>query len=450
MNKVKEYIRNHPIATQFILCLVVGFILGVIWGIYNSLKTMLVYKENIFEIVGTFFASILVLMVVFAILIYPIVVTIYEVIYLLCTLVGHKMKEYKILSFFVSMMDDIDHIVAVIYDLFIIFWGAILEIIVLSLIHDVMFEAQWFQELRNSELHTPISKEGAITFIVLLSMFAVGMLVIMIIPSSKRAPLITVLSISSMYIGVIEAVLFTVQIAGMNIKGETGIPSYKFTFDLLFTFLIPLNMILILIRTMVSEIRAFNIDENHMSKVDSVPLLGFCNKMLSDAKKWPVIAIVAMIPLLTCIIVVLVLFGQAPDGAIKAFTETANYTFSTKIPPQNVFYDEHYLCTVAAGGHKRIVKPIRMGKRHGHDVVVNRQLLIANAFEQILEEKTPRFHKKVRNFYDKYGFPISKLIKSKIAADIIWFIMKPLEWIFLMVIYFVDSNPEDRIASQYL
>ncbi len=113
------------------------------------------------------------------------------------------------------------------------------------------------------------------------------------------------------------------------------------------------------------------------------------------------------------------------------------------------YYDEHYLCTVAAGGDRRIVKPIRMGIRHGHPVVVNRQLCVANAFEQILEERTPRFHKAVRSFYDTYGFPVAGLIKTKKAADAVYLIMKPLEWIFLIVLYLTDVNPEDRIALQY-
>ena len=209
-------------------------------------------------------------------------------------------------------------------------------------------------------------------------------------------------------------------------------------------------MIIMTIRVMLVEIQAYKIDENRMSKVDSVPFLKKCNDIIRDSKNWPLLALIFMIPLLCVIIVILALFGQAPDAAIKSFTETANYTFSTKIPPQNIFYDEHYLCTVAAGGHEKIVKPLRMGKRHGHDVIVNRQLLIANAFEQIIEEKTPKFHRAVRHFYDTYGFPVAKLIKSKLVADIIWFIMKPLEWVFLAVIYFVDAHPEDRIASQYL
>jgi hypothetical protein len=120
-----------------------------------------------------------------------------------------------------------------------------------------------------------------------------------------------------------------------------------------------------------------------------------------------------------------------------------------KAPP-NVAYDEHYLCTVAAGGHDRVVKPIRMGERHGHRITVNRQLLIANAFEQILEEKTPGMHRIIRKFYDTHGYPIARHIKTKAAADVVYFIMKPLEWLFLLVLYLTDPAPENRIAIQYL
>ena len=96
-----------------------------------------------------------------------------------------------------------------------------------------------------------------------------------------------------------------------------------------------------------------------------------------------------------------------------------------------------------------VVKPIRLGVRHGHEVIVNRQSCIANAFEQILEEKTPRFHKVVREIYDEYGLPVVKMIKSKGTADMVYVLMKPAEWFFLAVIYMVDINPENQIAIQY-
>ena len=55
----------------------------------------------------------------------------------------------------------------------------------------------------------------------------------------------------------------------------------------------------------------------------------------------------------------------------------------------------------------------------------------------------------MRSFNDKTGLPISRYIKTKTAADIVYFLMKPLEWLFLLVIYAVDVKPENRIAVQY-
>lgn len=174
------------------------------------------------------------------------------------------------------------------------------------------------------------------------------------------------------------------------------------------------------------------------------------NQKLMDSRKWPLFALVLMLPLLGILIGILVLCGQQPDAIIRAWTETSDWNLSQRVAPQNVYVDMHYLCTVAAGGHKNVVKPIRLGERHGHEVVVNRQLCVANAFEQILEEKTPRFHRHVRHFYDTYGFPIAKKIRSPYTADFVYFVMKPLEWFFLLVLYLTDTDPENRIALQYM
>lgn len=168
------------------------------------------------------------------------------------------------------------------------------------------------------------------------------------------------------------------------------------------------------------------------------------------AAYWPALAFLFMWPLLGLLFCILMLFGQKPDYVIKVFTETAQWQLSARTAPPNLPSHGHYLCTVAACGHEKLVKPIRMGERHGKTIVVNRQLCIANAFEQILEEKTPGFHKHVRHFYDTCGFPIAVLIRTKWAADLVYLLMKPLEWVFLVVIYFCDAKPENRIEVQYL
>lgn len=205
----------------------------------------------------------------------------------------------------------------------------------------------------------------------------------------------------------------------------------------------------IMLQVMVVRIREYEPDPSRSSRIDSIPLLGWCNRVLQNAKLWPLAAFVLMWPLLGILIACLLLFGQAPDSLIQAWTKSSGFNLSQKVSPQNLYYDEHYLCTAAAGGHRKVVKPQRMGIRHGHEVIVNRQLCVANAFEQVLEERTPKFHRVVRNFYDRYGFPVAKLIRSRYAADLVYILMKPLEWFFVIVLYLTDVHPEDRIAMQY-
>ena len=53
-------------------------------------------------------------------------------------------------------------------------------------------------------------------------------------------------------------------------------------------------------------------------------------------------------------------------------------------------------------------------------------------------------------FIDRYGYPFAKHIKKKWAMDLIYYLMKPLEWLFLLVLYLVDRKPENRIAMQYI
>jgi len=150
------------------------------------------------------------------------------------------------------------------------------------------------------------------------------------------------------------------------------------------------------------------------------------------------------------ITIILALFGQKPDSIIKAFTETSDWTLSQHIAPPPVEVDAHYLCTVSLRGHRRLVKPVRYGIRSGNKIVVNRQLMVANAFEELIQEKFPRIHKVIRHGYDKYGYPLSNLITTKCKADIVYILMKPLEYIFLIILYLMDEKPENRIASQYL
>lgn len=173
------------------------------------------------------------------------------------------------------------------------------------------------------------------------------------------------------------------------------------------------------------------------------------HKMMSTVSGMTKFSFMMILPIAIICEILYILFGQGADGFIKAFTMTADWTFSTQIPPPPMEYQGHYLCTVACSGHKKVVKPIRYGIRLNKKIVVNRQLLIANAFEDLIKECFPRSHRKIRNFYDKYGYPVSRHITTPTRADIIYIIMKPLEWLFLAVLYVFDTQPENRIAIQY-
>ncbi len=358
-----------------------------------------------------------------AFIVFPAFLLVSEVIGLVCESRGIRMKGIRI------------------FDLMSLVLGSIYESLFLTLVKNIE-SADWEEQLSNASRHTPIYTKAGVTVFVIFVISVIGYLVLQYVHIEKMPPLMVVLSISTMYLGIIQLIVLTIQV----FEFKPGSSDYA---DLLLLIL-PACCILMAARTILKKIHEWNTMTMEKGKIEEKPVLSLSEKILKNANLWPALAVLLMFPLLGIIIMVLVLFGQAPDSIIKAWTETSDWALSQKQAPPNVYYDEHYLCTVAAGGHRRIVKPIRQGVRHGHEVIVNRQLCIANAFEEVLQEKTPRFHRAVRNFYDRYGFPIAKLIRKKWQADVVYIIMKPLEWIFLAVLYLVDVHPENRIAVQYM
>jgi hypothetical protein len=163
---------------------------------------------------------------------------------------------------------------------------------------------------------------------------------------------------------------------------------------------------------------------------------------------WLVVSGVIATPLQLLIQAVLYLFGQKPDSLISQFTDSCGFLLSQY--QSCSCGGDHYLCSVAANGDKRLVKPTRYGLRQNERILVNRQLLIANAFENWLEEHCPRIHAPIRKFYDSCGIPVNAWSKRKRLANLIYVLMKPLEWFFLVWLYFFDRSPETRIHSQYL
>lgn len=295
--------------------------------------------------------------------------------------------------------------------------------------------------LRIGEYHTPIASWS---FPTVITICILGIISYILIRTKKLdlSPIMIVISMSGNLIGLIFSVVCIIQI----FKNIGEIHSGIFYFVIF-----PINYILCSIRAEIEIIKKYK-EKQESGEVYNDKFLNGCNNFLMkiDIESWPIIAIILVIPLLIITISILVLFGQRPDEIIKAFTETSDWSLSQKYSPPPLTYDEHYLCTVSLRGHKKIVKPLRYGIRKNEKIVVNRQLCIANAFEQLIEEKTPKFHHFIRYIYDKYGYPLSKHINTAWQADITYILMKPLEWIFLIVLYLFDKKPENRIAMQYM
>lgn len=130
-----------------------------------------------------------------------------------------------------------------------------------------------------------------------------------------------------------------------------------------------------------------------------------------------------------------------------AMADTCGYTFSQMTPPPG---DCHYLCTVAAQGHPWLVRPLRMGTRRGRPIVVNRQLAAANAFEDLLHERWPRFGAWARRTYDRWGRDVTRFLLRRWAADLVFVAMLPAQAAFELALLLLDpGDPEARMDRMY-
>ncbi len=178
-------------------------------------------------------------------------------------------------------------------------------------------------------------------------------------------------------------------------------------------------------------------------------LLNNINTYLYYTEILPVWVFLFVLPISILLLFVLVLFGQTPDSLSKIFTDTTTWRFSQQTHPPILDHHGHYLCTVAARGNPEVVKPIHIGVRRGKAIIVNRQLQIANAFEEMVESFAPRLHKIIRGVYDKYGYNLSTKINDERSSNIIYYLMKPLEYFFLFCLYLFWCKPEELIKKQY-
>lgn len=319
--------------------------------------------------------------------------------------------------------------------------GTLLSAAVLSAISSFRWDEPVVIGEYFTELHEPFYEKNMLS----LCLFALAAMVCLYLLDRGRVmpPLAAVICVSGVYGGIILGLFYISQLA-VNILNDLNL-----LVAVGYLILFPVNIFIISARVIRETVLLYTtyFRENDIESKNRLD--GFLRSSLEKAAGWVIFPLIGLIPFTGVIVCLCILCGQGPFGIIRAFTNTSDWTYSTMISPPPVEYEGHYLCTVAVNGHERVVKPLRLGVRHGVVIGVNRQLCAANAFEQLIEDKAPRLHRLVRHIYDKYGYPVSKHITTRLRTDIVYILMKPLEWMFVAVLYLFDRDPESRIAVQY-
>ena len=296
---------------------------------------------------------------------------------------------------------------------------------------------EWYVQVNDMQYHNSISTEySGIIWIVLLGF--VGYFILLYVKADRLSPLISAGSISFLILMNIIQIVFAIQIS----KNVDGMDCVLYVYHI--------NILILSARAIHRHMKEeAEIFRERLSSDGEHKNISRIYKVIDSLSKYSILIFIVLFFVIALVEILFVLLGQGLDAPLKAFTNTADWTFSNQIPPPPLEYDGHYLCTVAAGGHRKVVKPLRLGTRRNETIVVNRQLCIANAFEELIQEKMPRFHRQIRNMYDTYGYPLSKKITTPLFSFFFYIVMKPLEWVFLLFLYAFDLRPEQRIARQY-
>jgi hypothetical protein len=292
--------------------------------------------------------------------------------------------------------------------------------------------------------YTPFSSKHLLTLVVYFIIFNISAFIVWL-KGLKLPPLTLVLLLVLLVIGLILSVGIISQVSEHNTqsldKDDGDEERYLFLFTPILSFIIGISLIIKVITQKAEE---------SIQRIYSNKILSNINNFLSYRQRQPFFIVLLLLPIFLIITVILTLFGQDSQAIMKVFTDTTTWRFSQQThPPILTHIGGHYLCTVAACGDPKIVKPLRFGNRGGRKIIVNRQLLIANAFENLLENYLPTFHKFIRTNYDKYGYNLSKKINTSTLSNLTYILMKPLEWLFLSCLYLFCIKPEENIMRQY-
>ena len=209
--------------------------------------------------------------------------------------------------------------------------GVLYTVLILPFL-EIQLRADWTETLTNRQVHTPVWVGGQPTIFVLACLGLAGYLFLSWVNICKVPPLLCVFAISGMYLGAAVCLVWIVQV---------------FSERYFLLCILPFNGIVLAAKTVRYKVEEWREQQVEEVKEFKNPKLNGWNQKLLKSERWPAAAFFFMWPLLGLTVAVLLLFGQRPDSIIRAWTETSDWNLSAQTAPQNIYYDEHYLCTVA-------------------------------------------------------------------------------------------------------
>ena len=151
-------------------------------------------------------------------------------------------------------------------DLVTVIAGTMLSVFYGSLITmmGVQWDAVWDKQLYNKEIHQPVWTEALPMVLVLLAIGVIGYIVLLLRKMSDTPPLITVLCIGAMYVGIIQMLLFVIQIFKITpFEGLIGLSNYFPVVEFVPLMELPFCCISMAARLIIRKIYEWNIDEEH-------------------------------------------------------------------------------------------------------------------------------------------------------------------------------------------
>lgn len=214
VKRVWSHIKRRLLVYEFLMAVVVGFAAMLI-DISHSQASRVSFND------------VLILWALFGLfLMYPVVLTLVNIVLI-----------------FVAPSDKVLMKQAMVNEWITIILGVIYSILYTAVFSDIVPEAQWFQEIYNSQVHQPVWTEGLPTFCTFCGIGFAGYLLLLLIPLKKMPPLVIVLSISAMYLGVFESVMWCIQVSAS---------------EYYILCVLPVNLIIIAVKTIRTKILEWN------------------------------------------------------------------------------------------------------------------------------------------------------------------------------------------------